>query len=38
MAPMVRGRRGGHRDELNAIRKAGLVKVRVDGEQYEIER
>ncbi len=37
MAPMVRGRRGGHRDELNAIRKAGLVKVRVDGTQYEIE-
>ena len=37
MAPVVRGRRGGHRDELNAIRKAGLVKVRVDGEQYEIE-
>ncbi len=37
MAPMVRGRRGGHRDELNAIRKAGLVKVRVDGAQYEIE-
>lgn len=37
MAPIVRGRRGAHRDELNAIRKAGLVKVRVDGEQYEIE-
>lgn len=37
MAPMVRGRRGAHRDELNAIRKAGLVKVRVNGEQYEIE-
>jgi len=37
MAPMVRGRRGAHRDELNAIRKAGLVKVRVDGQQYEIE-
>jgi len=37
MAPLVRGRRGGHRDALNAIRKAGLVKVRVDGEQYEIE-
>ena len=37
MAPMVRGRRGAHRDELNTIRKAGLVKVRVDGQQYEIE-
>jgi excinuclease ABC subunit A len=37
MAPIVRGRRGAHRDELNAIRKAGLVKVRVDGQQYEIE-
>lgn len=37
MAPVVRGRPGGHRDELAKIRKAGLVKVRVDGESYDIE-
>lgn len=32
MAPMVRGRKGAHRDVLDAIRVAGLVRVRVDGE------
>ena len=37
MAPMVRGRRGAHRDELQQVRKAGLVRVRVDGELYEID-
>jgi excinuclease ABC subunit A len=37
MAPMVRGRRGAHRDEFNLIRKAGLVKVRVDGIQFDID-
>ena len=31
-APVVRGRRGSHREELSQIRKAGLLKVRVDGE------
>lgn len=36
-APVVRGRRGAHREELTAIRKAGLLKVRVDGETYEID-
>ncbi|MFN9914336.1 MAG: ABC-ATPase UvrA, partial [Pirellulaceae bacterium] len=37
MAPMVRGRVGGHRDVLEAIAKAGLVKARVDGEFLDIE-
>jgi excinuclease ABC subunit A len=37
LAPVVRGRRGAHRDALSAIQKAGLVRVRVDGELYEIE-
>lgn len=36
-APTVRGRRGAHREELAAIRKAGLLKVRVDGETYEVD-
>ncbi len=37
MAPVVRGRKGTHRDEIQSIRKAGLVKVRVNGQQYDID-
>lgn len=37
MAPVVRGRKGSHRDALQSIQKAGLVKVRVDEELYDIE-
>jgi excinuclease ABC subunit A len=37
LAPMVRGRKGYHRDILNKIQKSGLVRARVDGEYYAIE-
>ncbi len=37
MAPMVRGRKGLHREVLESIRKAGLIRARVDGEVYLIE-
>ncbi|MFK8114532.1 MAG: excinuclease ABC subunit UvrA [Rubripirellula sp.] len=37
MAPMIRGRRGEHREVLESIQKAGLVRVRVDGEVYQLE-
>ena len=37
MAPMVRGRRGAHRDVLDSIRTAGLIRARVDGEIYALE-
>jgi excinuclease ABC subunit A len=37
MAPMVRGRQGKHADVFAKIRKAGLVRLRVDGEQHEID-
>lgn len=37
MAPMVRGRKGTHREVLNDIQKAGLVRVRVDGQMYEVD-
>ncbi|MCC6511450.1 MAG: ABC-ATPase UvrA, partial [Pirellulaceae bacterium] len=37
MAPVVRGRPGGHKDALAGVRKAGLVKVRVDGQLFDIE-
>lgn len=36
MAPMVRGRKGTHREVIEQIRKVGLVRVRVDGETYDI--
>ncbi|QEG01277.1 UvrABC system protein A [Stieleria maiorica] len=37
MAPMVRGRKGAHRDVLQSIQVAGLVRVRVDGEMMLLE-
>ncbi len=37
MAPMVIGRKGGHADVFERIAKAGLLRVRVDGELFEIE-
>ncbi|MEZ6078527.1 MAG: excinuclease ABC subunit UvrA [Pirellulaceae bacterium] len=37
MAPVVRGRKGAQRDALHAIRKAGLVRARVDGELLELD-
>ncbi|MHB8864266.1 MAG: excinuclease ABC subunit UvrA [Pirellulaceae bacterium] len=38
MAPMVRGRRGVHKEVFTAIRKAGLVRARIDGEVYDIDQ
>ena len=37
LAPMVRGRKGVHKDIFESIQKAGLVRVRVDGEMYPLE-
>ncbi len=37
LAPLVRGRRGKHLDTLEAIRKAGFVRARVDGEVIDVE-
>jgi excinuclease ABC subunit A len=37
LAPLVRGRKGKHDDIFRAIRKAGLVRARIDGEVMEIE-
>lgn len=37
MAPLVRGRRGAHREVLEQIRVAGLIRARVDGEIYALE-
>jgi excinuclease ABC subunit A len=38
MAPLVRGRKGQHKDVLAAVRKAGFVRVRVDGEVLDVEQ
>jgi len=37
LAPMVRGRKGQHKDVFEAIRKAGFVRARVDGRVVDIE-
>ncbi|OYP29481.1 excinuclease ABC subunit A [Rhodopirellula sp. MGV] len=37
LSPMVRGRKGAHRDVLESIQVAGLVRARVDGEVYLLE-
>jgi len=37
LAPLVRGRRGKHEDVFRTIRKAGLVRVRLDGEVMDLE-
>jgi excinuclease ABC subunit A len=37
MSPMVRGRRGAHREVFESIRKSGLIRARVDGQTYLLE-
>jgi excinuclease ABC subunit A len=37
LAPMVRGRRGKQEDALAKIRKAGFIRVRIDGELCDLE-
>jgi excinuclease ABC subunit A len=37
LAPMVRGRRGAHRDVIETIRKAGFVRARIDGVAYSLD-
>jgi len=36
LAPLVRGRKGEHKDVFEAIRKAGLLRARVDGEVCDV--
>src|SRR5439155_3747028 len=38
LAPLVRGRKGEFRDVVEAATKQGFVRVRVDGETYELAR
>jgi len=37
LAPMVRGRKGQHKDVLGAIRKAGFVRARIDGKAVDVD-
>ena len=37
LAPMIRGRRGVHREVFEEIRKSGLIRVRVDGETFLLD-
>lgn len=36
MSPVIRGRKGEYKKELKEIQQAGFVRVRVDGEIYEV--
>ncbi|MBQ3069023.1 MAG: excinuclease ABC subunit UvrA [Clostridia bacterium] len=36
MAPIVRGRKGEHVKELDSARRSGYVRVRIDGNMYEL--
>lgn len=37
LAPLVRGRKGEYRELLNQAKRRGYIRVRVDGELYEID-
>ncbi len=37
LAPLIRGRRGAHRDVLETIQKAGFVRARIDGVSYPLD-
>ncbi len=37
LGPVIRGRKGEHRDVFDQIRREGYVRVRVDGEVHEID-
>lgn len=38
LAPLIRGRKGEHQNVFAQVRKAGFVRVRVDGEVFDLER
>ncbi len=37
LAPLIRGRKGQHKEVFEAVRKAGFVRVRVDGEVCDVD-
>src|SRR4029077_7638019 len=38
LAPLVRGKKGEHADVLAQVRKAGLVRVRIDGVIHDLDQ
>lgn len=36
LAPVVKGRKGEHQKELDSARKSGFVRVRIDGNLYDL--
>jgi len=38
MAPLVRGRKGEHKETLATVRREGFVRVRIDGEVVDVEQ
>ena len=38
LAPVVRGRKGEYTKQLEGYQKEGFVRVRIDGENYELSR
>jgi excinuclease ABC subunit A len=38
LAPMIRGRKGEFKDLFDDLKKQGFIRVRVDGETYEIDK
>jgi excinuclease ABC subunit A len=38
LAPLVRGRKGRHKEVFEAVRKQGFVRVRVDGQLYDVDQ
>lgn len=36
LAPLVRGRKGTHEKLLDNVKKSGYVRVRIDGEIYDL--
>jgi len=37
LAPLVRGRKGQHKDVLAAVRKAGFLRARIDGRIFDVD-
>lgn len=37
LAPLVKGKKGGHKEVFNSIQRAGFVRVRIDGKIYDID-
>jgi excinuclease ABC subunit A len=37
LAPLVRGRKGQHKDVIESVRKSGLLRARIDGQVFDLD-